>query len=540
METRHSGSIQMRLLLTALVVLSFTLVSGFARQPVWALDYPRVRASRIVTLRLSVDDEPDEADQSFLFASLRARALALEETVAKRWKTAECTSSIVASLDDWVRRVAVEWPRAVIGTASGSVYVADLTSGKILSRKEGLSGGSGSERDMRLLFGDYDGGGMIAVEICGDVVVSAGRDGGAQMWRMDDDELVPLAELPTDGSVVSAIAMSEEGRVVWLSCLDGTVRKFENDGASTATPTQKLQASESAALCVALDAASGLLVVGTADGGVEIYRAADGAPRGTWRPLAFDGSKGQRGGSTRSVAIATIGTYRCVLAGGSGAHIARTSRCLSSPACPSLAYPLARVSSPVSRRGVPCEQMATCTCDRYVLMRPRAAPPMTQVSLRRRCQASRCSPRTAAQSWRSPRCSRRARARCSSPARRTACCGCGIWAKSEPTPSTPSASSDSAVTRFGSAASGRTASGWSRTGATMRWLCTTLPWSQSPPRMTRRSPNNRRYWGRVQVCGRPCGSRLASRPRPSARPERARVPFVPAGARGSFFFVYFA
>ena len=42
----------------------------------------------------------------------------------------------------------------------------------------------GEEGDLRLLHGEFDGGGLLAVGIAGECVVSAGRDGGARLWRM--------------------------------------------------------------------------------------------------------------------------------------------------------------------------------------------------------------------------------------------------------------------------------------------------------------------------------------------------------------------
>ena len=72
------------------------------------------------------DDVADDTDQTGLFASLRARTLQVEEATAERWRTAKCSSKVCLVLDNWIRRVAIDWPRAAVGMANGAVVVADL------------------------------------------------------------------------------------------------------------------------------------------------------------------------------------------------------------------------------------------------------------------------------------------------------------------------------------------------------------------------------------------------------------------------------
>ena len=293
------------------------------------------RTLRIVSSDVGGEYAEGEGDQTALFASLRARTLQIEETVATRWKSAQCTSKVALALNSWVRRLDVDWPRAAIGTSDGEVLLADLSSGEVLSRAENAHPArGGSERDMRLLHGDFDGGGLTAVALSGDCVVSAGRDGGARRWRMAPptadrpEELQGVAELPTGGAIVSAIALGgaaaageggkdagDGSQSIWLACLDGRVHRF--DGKPEATSCTLTLSTASAALCIALCERLNILAVGTADGGVECFRASDGEPCGQWRPLAFDGSKGYKGASARSLAIATVGTRTCLLVGGS-------------------------------------------------------------------------------------------------------------------------------------------------------------------------------------------------------------------------------
>ena len=205
---------------------------------------------------------------------------------------------------------------------SGALY-ADLSTGDILAKSmEAHPGRGGSDMDMQLLFGQFDGGGLTAVAIAGDRVVSAGRDGGASAWRISQpnaekpEELVPIAELTTGGAIVSAICLSGDDAscgAVWLASLDGNVRRFEQSAATgdlfTCTLTIKVAGP---ALCLALCEESNLLAVGTADGGVQCFAATadEAVERGVWRPLAFDGSKGKRGAATRSIEIAEVNGRR--------------------------------------------------------------------------------------------------------------------------------------------------------------------------------------------------------------------------------------
>ena len=122
-----------------------------------------------------------------LYSSLRARQQTLEDELSERWRKAKCASKVpVALTESWVRRVAVSWPQVAMGTADGSVVLADLSTGEELSRGRGPHParveGPESARDMRLLHGDYDGGGLTAIAFTAEHVVSAGREGGCVLW----------------------------------------------------------------------------------------------------------------------------------------------------------------------------------------------------------------------------------------------------------------------------------------------------------------------------------------------------------------------
>ena len=270
------------------------------------------------------EDAPSKDISTDLFASLRARQAALEERLETRWKNAECESTAVLAADNWVRRLAVgDWPRCAIGTAQGSVYVADLETGAVLARAlqahPALVPGPAAEGDMRLLHGDYDGGGLTALAMRGDRVASAGRDGNCQSWRFEGDALLPIAELSTGASIVSTVVLAAnaaadaaaDAEVVWCASLDGKVRCFQEDPAAGCWACALEVSTGGPCLSLALCEEAGLVVVGTAEGDVELFSAADGASRGSWRPFESGGV------GARAVAIANVGDERCVVAGGS-------------------------------------------------------------------------------------------------------------------------------------------------------------------------------------------------------------------------------
>ena len=159
---------------------------------------------------------------------------------------------------------------------------------------------------MQMLHGDYDGGGLTALAMRGDRVVSAGRDGNCQLWRVEEEELASVSELSTGAAIVSAIELS--GGAIWCASLDGHLRKFDDD-ADVGSCACSLDLTVGApCLSLAVCEEASLVAVGTSEGAVELFSASDGAHRGTWRPL--------EGSAARSVAIASVKGERCVITGG--------------------------------------------------------------------------------------------------------------------------------------------------------------------------------------------------------------------------------
>ena len=323
-----------------LIAAAATVTAGLLLPPTLHNNHNSLRAgshsTRFAPVRLALDDDAPKDDDAptddtsadassdALYAALRSRQKTLEADSAeidRRWRKADCTSKVRAALDGWIRRLACEWPLAAIGTATGDVYVSDLSTGTNIAKASSAHPGraDGIDGEMRMLYDQYDGGGLLAIAFRGKRIVSAGRDGGAKSWLLTRPvegrplELVPQTEIVSDSLWASLVLQSDE-TTLWAGHLDGTLSKWALDGAP---PTASVRVKTSAAvLAVAVDEERGVVAAGTADGGVELY-ALDGSKVGEWRPLAFDGSKGYKGAKTMSVAFAKIGDAVACIAGGS-------------------------------------------------------------------------------------------------------------------------------------------------------------------------------------------------------------------------------
>ncbi|KAG7347906.1 WD repeat-containing protein [Nitzschia inconspicua] len=141
-----------------------------------------------------------------------------KEMIRYNWKEANCVSSVRLQLDDWIRRLAIDlYPLVVCGSARGHLYLADLEAGN--GDSSGSSGAGVSTKNggsptgrrlgqldclkrvhashleesidtespeqlneaMEVLFGNYDGGGVLAIAAKKDWIVSSGREGGVHV-----------------------------------------------------------------------------------------------------------------------------------------------------------------------------------------------------------------------------------------------------------------------------------------------------------------------------------------------------------------------
>jgi hypothetical protein len=258
------------------------------------------------TRRMTTTSPADARDDDARLAcELRSRSTYIESMrIDANWRSAYCPTTRVSvdnatassasrnAITDRIRNVNLdEYPIAVCGTSTGGVYVIDLEGGANGGTVLGVStnahkpgrgvpypgGGGGGvgaaavgggertgsgmgvgssceKRAMEHLYGTLDGGGVISVDITGNVVASSGREGGARLWRVvrdrvgggsrvdvggtptstsndieraDGGRLVPICTLPdVRGTIVTRLSFDTAG-LLWTSCYDGTVRAFD-------------------------------------------------------------------------------------------------------------------------------------------------------------------------------------------------------------------------------------------------------------------------------------------------------------------------
>jgi hypothetical protein len=135
-----------------------------------------------------------------LLASLKSRQAELNDTAmakAARLRRPKVSSRVAVVLADWVRRIAVDdYPWIACGSASSRIYLANLETGEILgqattavddddelSSKSAMINEGRLEHVMHQLYGQFDGGGTLAIGISGDLICSASRKGGLTLYR---------------------------------------------------------------------------------------------------------------------------------------------------------------------------------------------------------------------------------------------------------------------------------------------------------------------------------------------------------------------
>lgn len=128
--------------------------------------------------------------------SLRARQMELSQQsqqVHDNWKAGRCTSQVAAVLGDWVRRLDVDYPLVACGSASETIYLSHLESGDILAEAQvGLDTAAAliepelprQDHVYRILYGDHDGGGTLAIAFYDNLIATSGRQGSVDLWRV--------------------------------------------------------------------------------------------------------------------------------------------------------------------------------------------------------------------------------------------------------------------------------------------------------------------------------------------------------------------
>ena len=53
--------------------------------------------------------------------------------LVERWRTGECASRNGLALDDWIRRMSLDWPLVAVGSAGGGVFVGDINKAEVIA-----------------------------------------------------------------------------------------------------------------------------------------------------------------------------------------------------------------------------------------------------------------------------------------------------------------------------------------------------------------------------------------------------------------------
>jgi len=135
---------------------------------------------------------------------------------------------------DWVRRVAIgRYPRVACGSAHGSIFVADVNARKLLGVARGVHYCDDSSDYMNALdeqlrqyiYGEYDGGGVLAVAMFGKgVVASSGREGGVKLFKLFENAR-GMTELMYQGEVQALVRPMPGALPVIVTCM-----KFDSIG----------------------------------------------------------------------------------------------------------------------------------------------------------------------------------------------------------------------------------------------------------------------------------------------------------------------
>lgn len=145
------------------------------------------------------------------------------ERLLYNWRQANCISTVRLTLPDWIRRLAVDlYPLVVCGSASGNLYLGDLEEGDVLDCLENVHAaqvvvGMNDDRDiaeaLTKLYGKYDGGGVLALAIKDDLIVSAGREGGVHVCTIVGEETEVYLGIRGGTSRQTKLRLQREGKL---------------------------------------------------------------------------------------------------------------------------------------------------------------------------------------------------------------------------------------------------------------------------------------------------------------------------------------
>ena len=317
------------------------------------------KKSTFATPELSLDEE---------FKTLiRSRKAMTEAETKKRWNEGAATPKVAFDLGrDYIRRVAVAYPYAVVGSARGDVAVCDVSKSAALAISPAAHRRDWSEVESRplgerVLLGQYDGGAVTAVGLAlmqnGSKfdfarVASGGRDGVVHLYKAATNSaaLVEQGQAQHDG-VVTGIAFTRGS--LWSTALDGrlcrwslipppvAVASTEHERSKTedASEYAKVPAPMLAkqgewctgqpSLCLSSCDKTGIIAIGNADGTAAVL-SAEASSFDSSRASQMFSWKAHEGSTVRSIAQCSGNG----IVTGSGDGIIRVWRLSSKPASP--------------------------------------------------------------------------------------------------------------------------------------------------------------------------------------------------------------
>jgi WD40 repeat protein len=277
----------------------------------------------------------DNMGDDDLFDALRRRQDSIQlsaspqptasEEYLSNWRNANCASTVRLSLDDWIRRMAIDtYPLAVLGSASGHVYLADLERGKELDCMQNVHVPGIEIDDSRYtlqfqnaidaLYGKHDGGGVLAIAIKGDLIASSGREGGVHISTIAGEEEDSykgsrggtaretklslkregtLRGLEAAASTLITSLVFDDAGTLWMGGYDGVLRGYDSKKMDAENRPMMLRQKKpihesnlnSPILSVSVNNDLGCGVGTTRDHGVFIFSLEDGQILSTWKPF---------------------------------------------------------------------------------------------------------------------------------------------------------------------------------------------------------------------------------------------------------------
>jgi WD40 repeat protein len=243
------------------------------------------------------DNDTDNSTDNDWTKQLLARQLELDRQtneLTRHWRVADCRSGVSLVLPNWVRRLDVDYPLVACGSASETVYIANLETGEILASSSGGdvnnefaddeedgeldddSTPENLEQTLRILYGAFDGGGTIAIAFSGSLICQSKRKGGVELWGLDpaSPQLISQGSMRAlEGVLVTCLHIDEDN--LWVATADGRIQAYPLDSelplALTRKPDLEWNVSGATIVSMSICAQVGCGVVATSSGNIELF-----------------------------------------------------------------------------------------------------------------------------------------------------------------------------------------------------------------------------------------------------------------------------